>query len=978
MIENDNSFKAGEPTAQSSNKEMAVQGKSSTDVIAVDPSLIPLISDELRGLADELSETIVRRQMLCANGAILIDVEMEDIFDRLGKISKASEVVGLLGLNRILNVLQLNLTLLTTEHLVMADDEANFIKATPSLILHYLEAIKDRSVCTALVQHFQYPYWRQPLRVDEGEQLIDLLASPKFLDPEGDTKTTVTREDVSLDLPENVNQGLLDSLFHELPILTANLNATLLRLTGDGNLQDIKEAQRIAHTLKGSANIVGIAGIANFSHYLEDIFETLANGNRLPGDDLGSLLVHTGDCLEAMSEALIVSGASPADAPAVLQKLLDWTYSLSSEGGFTSGTRQPQETTLEGVEFAEDRKDNRKAAEGLKPESSYSPMLRVSSNKIDQLLRLAGENTLLTNQMQEQVRSLIEGSFEVRETVQKLNHLISRIEDLVIHRGLGVSCELGAVKSEIDPFEFDQYNELHDLTTNLIEVTDKNRNLNSGIERKIKSLNEVLFAQDRIHKENQEAILQTRLIPVQTIVARCQRVVRQAVRSTGKRAELNVVGSDVLVDSEILNQMAEILMHLLRNAVDHGIEATGRRETVGKDPVGRITLVFSRKNRDIKVICEDDGSGLDYDKIRRAAEKFGIGTGTEKLSEEVLNSLLMTSGFTTRSDTTQLSGRGIGMDVVRSQILAMNGAINMISKFGQGCRFELNFPATLVSVSSLLVLCCDQVMAISSRGIKQILYLGEGNAEQAEKDTVFNFDGMEYRAVDLCRLLNLSVKERPNDQRRSALVTWDEDGESTIILVDKVLENKELLVKSMGRYVPAMRGVVGAAILGDGGVAPVLDVVDLLKIERQRPFHSTEKPVSAEVDVRLPLALVADDSLSVRRSLAQLLSDAGFEVRTAVNGIDAFAKISEEKPDILLVDMEMPRMDGLELTARLRQAEETIDLPIVMITSRSGQKYKDMAHEAGIDRYLTKPYLEDELLDQLNEAMAAVGCELQT
>ncbi|MEE9398120.1 MAG: response regulator [Methylococcales bacterium] len=976
MLENDNSLNKKELAVQPSDEKIAVQGNSSRDIISVDPLLIPLISDELRGLSNELNEVIVRRQMLCADGAILIDVEMEDIFDRLGKISKASEVVGLSGLNRILNVLQFNLTLLTRDHLVIADDEANFLKATPLLIIHYLENINDKGGCTALVQHFQYPFWRQPLPVDEVERLIKLLASPRFVASGNENKKPVVREDVSLNFSDNVDQELRDSLFLELPVLTTNLSAALHRLTNDGNLQDIREARRISHTLKGSANIVGIAGIANFSHYLEEIFEILANGNRLPGENLGKLLIHAGDCLESMSEALIASESPPADAQAVLQKILDWTYSLSEENDFKASTWQPQETTDGGEEFEKDRKENHILGEGIHREESCSSTLRVSASKIDQLLRLAGENRLLTNQMQEQVRSLIEDSFDVREKVKKLNHLISKIEDLIVHKSLGVRCELGAVKSEIDPFEFDQYNELNELAAHLIEVADENRNLSSGIERKIKSLNEILFAQDRIHKENQEAILQSRLVPVQTIVARCQRVVRQAIRSTGKQANLNVTGSGVLVDSEILNQMANILMHLLRNAVDHGIESAGHRKTIGKSPVGRITLEFSRQNRDVKMVCEDDGGGLDYNKIRQTAEKMGMRTATDQLSEEVLNDLLMTSGFTTRSNTTQLSGRGIGMDAVRSQVLAMNGTINVTSKFGQGCRFELIFPSTLVSVSSLLVLCGDQVIAISSRGIKQILYLGEGIAEQAEKDTVFHFDGTEYHAVDLCQLLNMTVKEKPSDHRRSALVTWDEDGESTIILVDKVLENKELLVKSMGRYVPTMGGIVGAAILGDGGVAPVVDVVDLLKTECQRPFKSTENPVRVEVDVRLPLALIVDDSLSTRRSLAQLLRDTGFEVRTAINGVDALAKISEEKPDILLVDMEMPQMDGLELTAHLRQTEEMNTLPIVMITSRSGQKYRDMAHKAGIDRYLTKPYLEDDLLDQLNDVMAAVSCEL--
>jgi chemosensory pili system protein ChpA (sensor histidine kinase/response regulator) len=431
-----------------------------------------------------------------------------------------------------------------------------------------------------------------------------------------------------------------------------------------------------------------------------------------------------------------------------------------------------------------------------------------------------------------------------------------------------------------------------------------------------------------------------------------------------------VSGVDTLIDSNVLTDMVDPLMHLLRNAVDHGIEYPEVRRTQGKNPIGRITLKFGREGNNVVIRCQDDGVGLDMKAIRRTAEQRALVDPGAMLSEVELSQLILLPGFSTRTEVTQTSGRGVGMDAVYSRLQELKGSIQIRSETGKGCLIELRLPFTLISTHALLVRAKQSMFAISERGVTQILYSGSGKVSRLGKVMTYQVGNDIFEASYLESLLNLPLESQVGDSLRPVILVREEMGAMRAILVEEILDSRDLVVKNMGDYIPKLKGIVGATILGDGSVAPVLDLPELLRVAPTRtfitPVISRSEAVGNIAVEQHRRALVVDDSLSARRSLAQFMEDAGFEVHTARDGLEAIGIIHAKRPDILLVDLEMPRMNGLELTSHVRANDVTNDLPVIMITSRSTEKHRQEANRVGVNVYLTKPFAEDELLEHVN------------
>jgi chemosensory pili system protein ChpA (sensor histidine kinase/response regulator) len=447
-----------------------------------------------------------------------------------------------------------------------------------------------------------------------------------------------------------------------------------------------------------------------------------------------------------------------------------------------------------------------------------------------------------------------------------------------------------------------------------------------------------------------------------------QRSVRQTCRLVDKEAELVVRGAGTLIDSNVLNDMVDPLMHILRNAVDHGIEPPDQRQRLGKPPVGRIELSFGREGNNIAVRCQDDGAGLDLAAIRRTAVERGLLAADQPLEDDELARLILLPGFSTRSETTQTSGRGIGMDMVYSRLLDMKGSLRIQTQTGQGCLIELRLPVTLISTHGLLLRLRNQMLVLSDRGIEQILYSGAGKIQKLGKAATYQMGDEVYELTSLDTLLNLPPDHRARSRGTPpVLLVREETGNIRAVLAQEILDSRDLVVKRLGQYIPKLNGIVGATILGDGSVAPVLDLPELLRAPAaSQPARTVARVAAPVTPLHRQFVLAVDDSLSARRSLAQFAQDAGFEVRTARDGLEAIEIIKGKRPDLVLVDLEMPRMNGLELTAHLRANQATHEVPVIMITSRSTEKHRREAKTMGVNVYLTKPFMEDELLGHIH------------
>ncbi|MCK7582294.1 MAG: chemotaxis protein CheW [Chromatiales bacterium] len=653
-------------------------------------------------------------------------------------------------------------------------------------------------------------------------------------------------------MPEDVNPELLDSLLQELPAQTAELSAAIQRLAGgEGVLRDVDVAQRIAHTVKGAGNTVGVQGIANLTHHMEDILLAFSKHKALPNRPLAEVLLAAADCLETMSEALLGQSAPPSQAREVLQTILDWANRIDREGvpkdDEVSPLVKPTTAVVEAVEVAETA-EIAETAEAAAPSGSRVepvapvPMVRVPAPLVDELLRLVGESIILTSQIQERARKALRQARAVQAQHQVFQHLTADLEQLVEIRGIAPMQYRATGKGAFDLLELEQYNELNTVTHRLLEAAADSRALDQDIREDLTALEHLLITQGRLHRASQEAVLRTRMVPVKTIVPRLQRSVRQTCRLTDKEVEFSVSGDETLMDSNLLTDITDPLMHILRNAVDHGIEPPARRQALGKNPVGRIDLSFVREGDTIVVRCQDDGAGLDFVAIRQTARQRGLIPADATPGEAELSQLILTSGFSTRSETTQTSGRGIGLDAVYSRLQELRSSFQIRSEANRGCQVELRLPVTLIAIHALLVRVHEQQFAISSRGVEQILYAGLGEIRRLGAKAIYQLGDDFYELSSLEALLDLP-HDRRNSERHapSLLLVRESAGATRAVLVQEVLDSRDLVVKPLGRYFPKLGSIIGATILGDGSVVPVLDLPELLRAPSSGARRATQR-----------------------------------------------------------------------------------------------------------------------------------------
>lgn len=926
------------------------------------------ISPELQGLLEvfleelPLIEESLARVVEHADNPEALEDTLEIHAGYISRFGDGAGSVGFEGLHAVCMQLAENISLLRQIQQPLSQQAVHALQANSIQIRAYLLNPTDNAVWQGLLESLTTAAWPQPLTEDEAQALLPLLAPPEIseaLEEKPIRPDEASAEMVSLELPADVNPELLEAMLQELPGQAEEFSQAIQRLTRGGSLEDVNLAQRIAHTLKGAGNTVGIHGLATLTHHLEDILVALAHHELLPTRTLSASLMNAADCLEAMSEALSGTDQAPQNAQEVLQEVLDWANYIDQAGPPQEESSAPVSAMPAPAATAEAPAPAPQSEEQKQPESA-TPMMRVPASLVDNLLRMAGESMILTSQVHELLRQAALQNGTMQSQFSRLQRLGTDLETLIDVKDLSQG---HIISSDLDSLELDQYNELHTTSRMLVETATDAGEVGHNLNHYLDTLDELLIRQERQNLDLQEAVLNARMVPIKTIVQRLERSVRQTMRLTGKSVTLHTLGEGTLIDSDLLSNLVDPLMHMLRNAIDHGIESGEQRLAAGKSEFGNIWLEFSREGNTILLRCRDDGAGIDYDAIRRRAEERGLLNPGQAASQEQLQRLILMPNFSTRAEVTETSGRGIGLDMVYARVLDLGGSMNIESEHGLGCVMELRLPVSLLSIHALLVRLRSQIVAISDHGVEQILHGEDGSHYQIGDSGAYRVGDNSYPISILEELLGLGVdpRETPRENGPVLLVRGTEG--VSAVRVQEVLDTRDMVVKGLGHYLPRLPGMLGATILGDGSVTPVLDLPELLhRGARITVPHGLDIQPLAEQSQHLPIALVVDDSLSARRALVQLLEDSGWMVRSARDGVEAAELIGKQRPHVVVTDMEMPRMNGIELTSHLRAHEETADLPIVMITSRSGSKHREMAEGAGVNAYLTKPFVEDELM----------------
>ncbi|MBC7982462.1 MAG: response regulator [Candidatus Obscuribacterales bacterium] len=822
---------------------------------------------------------------------------------------------------------------------------------------------------TALAGEFTNVDWPVPLTNDIATATIESFRnlSIDLGTPQPQTPPVLTDADLTLAPAEDANRETLQAYFTEAPQQAAELSALLTNFDTANAPDAIATAQRLVHTIKGSSSLVGLHAIAHLAHALETAMLQALAGPALAPGNLSGVISQAADMIESLIEQASSGGSAPHD----LLELINALYAPASDAPASQVGYGP--TSAVGNDTSDADKDapeetSRGSADTVVPAAaSFAATLNVPVAVIDDNLRRTGELNTAIGQLMTQVAETLRRAEHLGNQLSRVQGQVYELETLVDTRGVP------AIRQDIrdklvdgfDPLELDEYTALHSLSRAFSESTLDSRELSRELAEELLKLQNLLAQHARLGRELNDSVTGARLVPVATIAPRLERIVRQTARQTNRNVELTIVGRELSIDTDILNGLVEPLMHALRNAVDHGIEAADERMRLGKTPHGNVQLEFRREGNRIEVKLRDDGRGLDFKTIAQRARERGLLADSSVANERDLTQLIFTPGFTTRSEATAVSGRGVGMDVVRASIERLKGTVHLESLTGVGCTLLLRLPLSLTSQHTLFVGIDDCIYGLPSTAVEQVLYSDAGRIVELGDRFGFEYGDQISPLYSLGALLGHSeapMRDLASTPRPVVLVHGDEG--LVALTVDRALDSRQTVIKGLSPLLPNMPGVAGAAVLPSGGIGIILELRELLR--KPQPRHVATPVMQAEVLSKTSRrALVVDDSLSARRGLAQLLGDAGYAVATAIDGIDALSQMESKPPDVVLVDMEMPRMNGLELTAHLRGNAAWREVPIVMITSRAADKHRTQALRTGVNEYVTKPYLEHDLIDRL-------------
>jgi len=490
----------------------------------------------------------------------------------------------------------------------------------------------------------------------------------------------------------------------------------------------------------------------------------------------------------------------------------------------------------------------------------------------------------------------------------------------------------------------------------------------------VQSAEDEMAAQGRLTRALSEDLLRARMVPFDALSERLYRVVRQAAKETAVQVRLNVEGSSIELDRSVLDRMAGAFEHLLRNAVVHGIETPDIRRAQDKDPVGTIDVVLTQQGNEVRIQIRDDGHGLDLQRIEERGRRNGLIAVDARPSDAELASLIFAPGFTTTDEVTELAGRGVGMDAVRTDVTALGGRIETASAPGRGTAFTLLLPLT-TAVTRVVQLRCGQLtVAMPASLVEVVRRVGNAEVEQAYLRGSYR-DGTEDLPFFWLGALLQSSPHGLLTGKTASIVLVRSAEQRVALHVDQVLGNQEVVVKNLGPQLARLPGLAGMSLLPSGEVVPIYNPVALAAVYGQRPGSDgaaarLPELVEEAPQAKPPLVLVVDDSLTVRRVTQRLLVREGFRVVVAKDGLDALEQLELERPAVMLTDIEMPRMDGFDLLRNVRHDPRWQGLPVIMITSRIAQKHRDLAHQLGADHYLGKPYDEDQLIALIQENVA--------
>ena len=779
---------------------------------------------------------------------------------------------------------------------------------------------------------------------------------------------------------------------------------------------------RTLHTFKGGARLAGAMRLGEMAHRLESAVEHLSAQDGIQAAQVEPLLVRADHMVVAFDAlrrrgpavvsvasvvpALLSSEPTPETVPvsavpavpalqAVLEPLdpIDIDFDLAdalapataagsprdAENEAEPGPRPVPAVAVPAIDWSRFGTDEQALEAADTPVVASVAAVRVRAVLLDRLVNNAGEVSITRSRIESSVQ-LLQGS--LTDMTDSLERMRRQLRDIELQAETQISSRMEAAKAALqtfDPLEMDRFTRFQELTRFMAESVNDVATLQRSLQRTLQSAEDELAAQARLTRELQDDLLRTRMVEFESMADRLYRTVRQAAKDVAKQVRLDIVGGGIEMDRGVLERLAGSFEHLLRNSVAHGVETPAARTAAGKDAGGVVTVTVAQAGNEVAVEVADDGAGLNLARIRLRAVERGLLSPEAKPSDADLAQLIFAPGFSTAESVTELSGRGVGLDVVRAEVNAMGGRIETSTEAGRGTRFRLLLPLTTAVTQVVMLRCGDTQVAVPSPLVEIVRRMPTAEVEAAYASGQMHHTGVDLPFFWLAALLQAGTRG-PETGRNQTVVVIRSASQRVVVHVDEVVGNQEVVVKNVGPQLSRLPGLAGVTLLPSGAVALIYNPVALatvyadaaraLAASGPTPALLTAQSGAAPVD-RAPMVMVVDDSLTVRRVTQRMLVREGYRVVTAKDGLDALERLAEERPAVLLSDIEMPRMDGFDLVRNVRADPRLQGLPVVMITSRIAQKHRDYAAELGVDHYLGKPYSEEELLSLVSRYVQA-------
>jgi chemosensory pili system protein ChpA (sensor histidine kinase/response regulator) len=943
--------------------------------------------------------------------SVLID---QDLMRTLHTIAGSAQTAGVMQVSSLCSSLETVVSTVLKNNIELSIEQADYIR---DVIKHLKDDLQKLESFLPLddsnqdlidsVEKFNAELLND-LKVDGAESNIDAQSVPEF--EAGNAPSMV-------DVDSGIDKELAEIFFEEAEDVLSSCQSSLQRLRA--NYQDssaLSELRRQFHTLKGSSRMAGYFTIGELSHITENLLVSMVDKKSDVNETSLSMLqrvldnMHTNiDAAQKTQDIFLDNGlineiqnishvgdyqniqvkekTADADKPAnqsntniqlevnspndelqtdaIEEQSKDEkpaNESNSSENNNASEKPAPDVIQPEKlVDFKSDVKDNI---------NERREVVRVQANVLDGLVNDAGEVSIQRSQLDQLFDSINQNANEFEQTIGRIREKLRDLEIETETQILYKHAEDQQKMPEFDPLEMDRYSNIQQLSRSLAESVEDLQNIKETFLKQLQDGEDVLIRQKILTTSLQDNLLRIRMVKFNTIEQRLQRIIRQTSEELGKSVELLITGGENEIDRRVLNGILSSIEHILRNSIGHGIETPEIRKESNKTENGKIQIVVEREGSEISITIKDDGAGIDIKRIKQKAIDNGLVSKDQNISQEQALQLIFKSGLSTADEVTKVAGRGVGMDVVDKDVRHLGGSVEIKSKKGKGASFILRLPYTLAVSKVLLVKAGQETYALTLSGIEGVIQLSINELRDiyAKADHSYMYAGQDYKLHNLASLLQGGGFYFDSNIVNYPIILVRIGEQRLALQVDLSLGNKEIVVKPLASHLIHAQGVSGATVLGDGKVALIIDIPWIVRLTQAQTSNNISiSDIQQSQKKDETTIMVVDDSITIRKVTTRFLERNNFNVVTAKDGIDALQKLQNIIPRVILLDIEMPRMDGYELATRIRKDERLSEVPIVMITSRTGNKHRNRALEIGVNGYLGKPYNEVQLLSRINE-----------